>query len=209
MAINFDKLERIDQSRKDTVSGFIRCATNKHIPEEIIHICMLFYALVDRFDPKFIDSEILKLYEETQSVLRFSCHGQTNVYLTNIVDSGHHKWTFRIVKRTSLMAIGIWRVQTNVSPPIKYYFTDGYDDGYAYILSYGKSSAINGGHSDKNYGVKVNDGDMVEMILDFDESSLSFTVNGIDYGKSHDVKLGKYRAEVHIVGYLDQIQFLG
>ena len=210
MAMNFGKLERIDQFQRDTVSGFIRSTTNTHIPEEIIHICMLFYALIERFDPKCIDSKMIKINEETQSVVKIRGCGQPSAYLTNIVDSGHHKWKFRIVQRTSVMSIGIWRAQANVfPPPLDTYFTNGHDRGYAYSLSTGKSTAICGGQSAKKYGVRGKDGDIVEMILDFDESSLSFMVNGIEHGKSHDVTQGKYRAAVHLIGAGDEIQFLG
>ena len=208
MALNFGKLERIDQFQRDTVTGFIRSTTNKHIPEEIIHICMLFYALVDQFDPKCIDSKMIKINEETQSV-KIRGYGHPSAYLKNIVDSGHHKWKFRIVQRTSVMSIGIWRVQMNESPPLDTYFTYGHDKGYAYSLSTGMSTAICGAQSRTKYGVRGKDGDIVEMILDFDDLSLSFKVNGIDFGKSHDVTQGKYRAAVHLIGKGDEIQFIG
>ena len=208
MALDFAQLDRINQARKDTVTGFIRRTKNKHIPEEIIHICMLFYALVDQFDPKCVDSALIKLNEETQSVIHIKDYGQTSAYLTNIVDSGRHEWKFKIVQRRDVMLIGIWRVGENVSPPLNTYFTNGHDKGYAYSLSAGKRTTIRGGHSDSKYGVKGTDGDIVDMVLDFDKSSLSFRVNGINYGKSHDVKQGKYRAAVHLIGKGDQIQVL-
>ena len=109
----------------------------------------------------------------------------------------------------SHMLIGIWRVQKNVTPPLITYFTYGTNKGYAYSISAGKRTTVSGGHSDTEYGVKCCHGDIVEMILDFDELSLSFKVNGKDYGKSHGVTQDKYRAAIFMMGANDQVHFLG
>ncbi len=39
---------------------------------------------------------------------------------------------------------------------------------------------------------------IIEMIADFDSLTLSFIINGTDYGKSHDIKQAKYRAAVTV-----------
>ena len=36
------------------------------------------------------------------------------------------------------------------------------------------------------------------MYLDFDKFMLGYKINDIDYGKSHDVKKGRYRAAVYM-----------
>ena len=41
-------------------------------------------------------------------------------------------------------------------------------------------------------------GDIVSMHLDFEKLTLSFSVNGVDYGISHNIEPEKYRCAVHV-----------
>ena len=58
------------------------------------------------------------------------------------------------------------------------------------------------------YGVEVKNEDVVEMCLDMNTLVLSFSVNGIDYGKAFDVKQAKYRAFIVLGKKGNKIQLL-
>merc|ERR1712228_378981 len=196
MALTMGKKQNINQKTKDAVSGFIRHEFHADIPNEIAQICLLFYAIIDRFDPKCVSSRIT-LNEETQTVTQFH-YKKASCYLENIVESGRWEWKFQLVRTyTSSVRwamIGISKAQKFL--PMDTYFTIGHNQGYGYSTSDGRKTTVIGGYAAAPYGKKCVDGDIVEMILDFDELSLSFKVNGIDYGKSHYITHGKYRAAV-------------
>ena len=166
--------------------------------------------MCDRFDPNHI-SQATELDEYTQTLTQVENARPSSSYLENIVDSGRHQWTFKIVERRGTVIIGIWRVLQNEQPPLGHNFARGsYRQyrGYGYFVSKGLRTDKNCGVSDSPYGVVCKDGDIVEMILDFDELSLSFKVNGTDYGKCHDVKQDKYRAAVFLYEAGCKIQLL-
>ena len=43
------------------------------------------------------------------------------------------------------------------------------------------------------YGERPNNGSIIEMILNLDNLTLSYVINGTDYGKAFDIQRGKYR----------------
>ena len=46
------------------------------------------------------------------------------------------------------------------------------------------------------------------MIVDFNELSLCYKINKIDYGKAFDIKKGKYKVGVHLCFKDDWIKLL-
>ena len=51
----------------------------------------------------------------------------------------------------------------------------------------------------KSYGVKCNDNDIVEMIIDFDKRTIKYIINGKDYGVAFkELPKRKYRPLVHM-----------
>ena len=194
--------------RQSTVRGFIRQYSKKFIPVDIIHVCMLFYALYDRFDSKCISSK-MELNEETQSVMKIGDNKPVSAYLENITQSGLNKWKFKIVRRTGSMIIGVWRVTYNNDPMVDTCFTLGGNRGYGYSVNTAKITDVEyGWPTASRYGVKCRSGDVVEMVLNFYDLSLSFKVNGTDYGEAHRIKPDKYRAAVFMHQIGDEIQIL-
>ena len=90
--------------------------------------------------------------------------------------------------------IGIWLVNENNDTPMDIDFSN--DSPLCCALT--NSGQTRPWTDDcQNYGAKYVEGDIVEMILDFEGKELRFKVNDVDYGKSHDIKEGsKYRAAV-------------
>ena len=88
-----------------------------------------------------------------------------------------------------------------------------YDDdnkprGYVFAYNYGKLVHLNGTRCTTDYGIKCNDGDIIEMICDMDKLELKFIINNTDYGKAFDIKKAKYRAVVDMMGSGDSIMLL-
>ena len=128
MAQNSTNIEIVDQRTHDLVYGFIREASTCRIPEDIIHICICFYLITDRFDPNQPSKNIT--LDEDKQIVRpnatkvYGCFG--NAYLEQIVESGCHKWRFKILGYTRM--IGVWRVQKDTDPPRKLYLQRATED---------------------------------------------------------------------------------
>ena len=121
MALSFDKLKIIPNKSKLVVHGFIHqiedlLSQDTIIPDLVLNLCILFYALIDRFDPECIGSE-MELDEKTQCIV-LTTKKSNSAFLTNIFESGLHSWKFQINKclasRENLgfsQTIGIWKVE--------------------------------------------------------------------------------------------------
>ena len=114
---------------------------------------------------------------------------------------------------------GIWKVR-NLSdiPPYETFFTNyGHECAYGFIPSNGCIvDPVSGGGSGKKYGVRcIADIDQysgyeirrlkdyivgkvftIDMILNFEKLTLSFIINGINYGVSHNIEKVNYRAAI-------------
>ena len=66
------------------------------IPDLVLNLCILFYAFIDRFDPKCIGKS-MRLNEETQCINKVDT-GSRSAFLTKEFESGLRKWTFQINK---------------------------------------------------------------------------------------------------------------
>ncbi len=138
-----------------------------------------------------------------------------SAYLRKIVYSGQHHWKFRLnVITTSFIRIGIWKNDV--------YITGEYIN-HCSLNKYANTAYIFDGcgrinyHNHKptrysqfnSYGVVLNiNGTIVDMFVNFDSLELSFAINGINYGKSHDIDDCKYRAAISCRGQGTQIELL-
>ena len=197
------RLKKIRMKRKYTVYGFIReIEKDLEIPSGIIDLFIIFYGNgSDQWDSKLIPKNIVKLDKENQTVSQIS-GASSNVYMKRIVESGHHEWKMRLKYNKNVggsMMIGLWRIQKNKTPPIcDTYYTYGTEQGYGFHCSSGE--LINPQHGfgvTKEYGIKVTDS-IIDMIVDFHDLSLSFKIDGIDYGKAFDITQDKYRVAVYL-----------
>ena len=104
------------------------------------------------------------------------------------------------------MTIGIWKVSDNKEPPTHTFFTQ-HTSGYGLSVSSATLIDPNTGYSQwKEYGTKTKTGDKVEMILDIDQQTLKYIINGHDYGFAYDnIEKRKYRAALYNANYNDSI----
>ena len=85
-----------------TVYGFIKEAqqllptdiTYYIIPDLVIHTCLLFYFVNDRFDPDGY-GKYMKLDQDKQCMTQVK-RSSASALLSNIVEYGYHSWKFKI-----------------------------------------------------------------------------------------------------------------
>lgn len=206
--VHLKDLKKIEQSRKDAVFGYIRNnqLKDKEFPKEIILICILFFGKeIDSFDPKWKGAG-MTLSNDNRRV-EYKNSGMQSLYCKKIVESGYHEWKFKVVQTKTYggyFTFGLWRCSKNKNPPLNTYFTKGANQGYGYSVDAAKKSRITNGSCSEPFGVLAKSGDIVEMMVDFEQLTLCWKVNGESYGKSHDITQDKYRAAIYM-GYSNKI----
>eukprot|EP01084_Bolivina_argentea_P022832 42465_1 len=210
---NLNNLNKISQKRKKIVYGYIHkmqsvlFASNKGIiPKGIICICILFYGDLDKYDP-LMKAAGIKLSNDNMRAT--SQRGKAeSCMLTRNVETGYYSWKFKIKKVSGFMIIGIWMVGKETERAINTYFTiDG--SGYGYCCHFARITDPDSGFTNyADYAIKCKSGMIVEMFVDFDKLSLSYKVNGKQYGKSHDIVQHKYRAAVYMLCKGDCVEIL-
>lgn len=210
MALSLQNLTKIRDEKKHAVYGYIREQYQGEVPHGVILICILFYACAwDEWDRDHIVESII-LDEETGIVTQDRAT-KTSIFLKETVQSGIHSWKFKVIKcnnhECTTMHLGIWNIDSNHGkPPKSDTFYCGKASGYVFVSSTGHKKA--GNRSKEEYGEQCKDGTIIEMIVDFHKLSLSFMVNGTDYGKAYDIEPARYRAAVYLFVKGDSYQFL-
>ena len=216
MSHNLRNTELILQKRKDTVIGYIRKLKSLDIPSEVVNICIAFYGNgKDIFDPECI-SKYMTLTENGTIVSINDNFVTASAYLSVVVDSGIHKWKFKILAKPYGM-IGIYKVKNiNDKPLTNIAFTHN-GAGYGYcITDKTLSNPITGSTAGRNSGYGpgytsgygpdiIKSGQIIQMILNLNDLSLQFIINGMKYPKAFDIERCKYRAAVY--GYCANTKF--
>ena len=127
-----------------------------------------------------------------------------NAYLTNIISDGIYRWTFKIIDICDELNFGIWKTNSATKPDTVHRFFRDKDSGYAFEAKRGK--LMDPSYFDyvelESYAKCCNNGDVVEMILNLEDYTLSFKVNDIDYGVAFkDIEKTEYRAAIFIYAY--------
>ena len=192
------------------VSGFIRTKCNLLIPRELVELCILYYILKEKLkincDTSYHKQN--KISGANEDI--FINHYDKSVWnLTGNITlkSGKHHWRFQILKTENTcygdhdIQIGIQKIQDNEIKNAHFFdFNISY---HATFIFNTKSSFY---HKDKaykcvvtidwelykEYGKKVETGDIIDMYLDLDGTNkdnkgiLSFAVNDIQKGIARD-----------------------
>ena len=218
----FGKLKRVNKKSNLIVYGYLRqCETTifgelsksntyYNFPEIMLNICLIYYHIMDKWDKKYI-GETHKLSNDELSI-EVSANGFFSSFGTETASPpGKYVWKFKLnAIPTSFgdehneywgIILGVWKINSGPSPLVSTYWTDcgsggTWKYGYAYDITAGTlvdctgSNAATGGE----YGKKCSAGDMVEMCLDFDTSTLKLIINGKDMGVSHqDIEDTEYK----------------
>ena len=196
------------------------------IPDLIIYICLAFYYELAEWDIKYkskglqIKNTIITTtsYSYQTACLSTICNGQYNYY-----------WKFMIEQTIDKVhtdpwnnLFGIWKINkqiTNINELTDACFTDENGSGYAFISSVAKltDASVEGdycinGETDgelTKYAQPCVAGDIIEMYLDLKQLTLSYKINGKDYGIAFkDIEQTEYRAAIWVGGEGSAIKLL-
>lgn len=199
----------VDQKTKDTVSGFIRKIKNL-FPSDIARLCLLYYFVEEQFDPD--NCPKYQLSNNNKTVAKCGS-GSRNAYLTKIVNTGVHRWRFKLEYEDLNLPLSIGIFKTKTKGGLKQGYNNTAENfskknGYAVVVSYQRRARNKG--IGKAYGKRQSkSGDIYEMILDFNKRTLSFNVNDEFWGIAFDkIEQTSYRAVVCAGYWWDKFHLL-
>ena len=193
--------EIIDQNWKDLVNGWIRLnKSHKHIPKCVNQICCIFYFVQWDEWNKSLMSKVFTLDKNNDKML---CHsgksGLNTAFMTNIVSEGKHCWTFKVIKYVGCnLMFGIYYANLQRSNALTTYIGSMENTAYAFDFGYGELNIHKRRGEWIKYGIDINyletEQAEIEMRLDLNNLTLSYTINNFDYGVAFKVKRAKYCA---------------
>eukprot|EP01084_Bolivina_argentea_P167053 289998_1 len=189
----------IGQEYQDTVFGYIRINKNivQPIPQPIKHLSLLYYYESDQWDPQSTHKTI-KINGNTAQKVKGTFF--SNSYLTNVIKDAEHIWKFKVnFNKQSMrcLQIGIWKTKFRNAE------TDDYpnDGWYGYDVISGWISDPNSDEGwyavSVNTGVTAENGDIVEMRVNFKSLSLSYKI-GDDIIHAFKIENTAYRATISL-----------
>ena len=183
----------------DLISFYAKECMKDNLPQDIIRLIHLFWFMDYKFDTR--------LEHKSDRLLTISSQSMMSRSITSVdpIRDGTHILKFRIIKKAFEMIIGLCSNGNNYSystyDSLYHSGTDGRfttgGDGYGYMITSGLKSGPGGSYMEK-YGVIIDEGDVVVMIVDFINKSLSFRVNDEYLGISHYIDKDEYKAAVYM-----------
>eukprot|EP01084_Bolivina_argentea_P306944 530479_1 len=207
MALNKIKLNSIPQRNKDVVFGFTReqenVSNNNFImPQMIKYLCLLYLNQnKDEFDVDNNDKDI-KLNGNCVSTIHSMAHTIiSSCLLQNQVHQRKHIWKFKINKYNyQSTAIGIHNAKFEFTRD-KFFDIDENYNCPGYAMSFGGKKTDISSHNawGKSTGLQFKKGDIIDIILDFNEMKL-YGKKGDECVELFDIEKGTYRAAVTLRG---------
>ena len=204
--VDIKRIKNADKRSIFAVYGYIH-KYNPLFLDPIIDIILCFYYLADEWDAECIGSNLELI--DGKTVKRDSGFGCGSAFLTNTVSDGIFSWKFKIIEDSNELNFGIYKLKAG--PPSNIQgrrFFGQPNSGYTMDVADPSGKAILMDPTKKGcaplrpYCNSCNIGDVVEMILDCDECTLSFKINDIDYGVAFDnIEKTEYRAAIFMYTY--------
>eukprot|EP01084_Bolivina_argentea_P209043 356177_1 len=206
----FQKRNNVNNKSKLIVYGYLREFQNNtfgeiskinpyyNMPQIVENICLIYYYLYDKWDSQYI-AKVHTLNEKNQCIEHTGEPFYQSSFCSTIADCGKYHWKFKIKhvpKQHGWIVIGIWKTMSKRKPPIHTYFTEGdsYDSGYGYVVTEANITNASGGGRGGSYGVTCKSGDIVDMLLNFDNLTLKYSVNDKDMGIAFLITNTPYKA---------------
>ena len=203
---------------KDTVFGFIRQVQSilpddnvyYTIPTLVTHWILLYFFIKESFDPE-AHSKKLELSKDNFIVTVKETgdnYEAITAYLRNVIKSGTHQWTFKIIhcEATYTIVIGIWDNKHGLDSEHAIYSIDSCEKSYGWCVSGGWLSR---NEEYEDYGPdKCQTGDIVDMIVDLDKLELKYRLNGKDYGVANQIGKGEYKAVISLYFKQDALELM-
>lgn len=219
----FEEIKHIDAKTKDTINGYLRRLQSLLPSNTIYHVntpaliccwCLLYFHVKESFDKENVD-EYCSLSGDDKIVTKIKkdLFASNSTFLTNIVESGVHKWTFKLVQVNRLaLVIGVWKGKELDQDKRTSLILDGCSKNYAYGYMVTHKLLIPGENNNRILDwtdYKCKSGDILEMFLDLYKRELSYSVNDIPLGIAYqDIEQTCYRAAVTLWDRGDCVELL-
>ena len=141
MPFDLTRFKKINVKHKMTVFGYINAIQSLfptdnsyyQIHDLIKQTCTIFYAPIHEWDTEFINAEVVKVIQETNSIIhtkRIDGMCSSSSFLKETFKSGIHHWRFRIdqcldIGESWSSTIGIWKTKARITDnyPLRSIFT--------------------------------------------------------------------------------------
>ena len=219
----FEEIKHIDSKTKDTINGYLRrlqsllplnTIYHTNTPALISCWCLLYFHVNESFDKEKVD-EYCTLSGDNKIVTKVkkNLFESNATFLTNIVESGVHKWTFKLVRVYRLaLVIGVWKDKKWNKYGKNSLILDGSSRHRAYGYMVTHKLLIPGEDSNRILEWaehKCKSGDILEMCLDLHRRELSYSVNDMSLGIAYqDIEQTSYRAAVSLWDRGDCVELL-
>ena len=209
-----EAIERMDDNTKNVIFGYIHSLEKKYkeiiVPQLIIYICAAFYYIMDEFDDKLVAKDVVFTDDNacihSEGVLG---GGWRTVYGKCICkDNEIYNWKIKFVdvdlsktNNTWKTIFGIIKNDDELMKSKLQTFFIGDKDSYGFVGSQGMKTQTPYTSEGIKYGeILQNAGDIIEIVLDLNNYTLSYIMNGTDYGVAYEVESNvEYRLAVGIV----------
>ena len=211
MALKANKIKQIPQTNKDLAFGYLRENEQKsraNYPQLIKYLILLYSNRQDHFDPNATHKQI----EIEGNTITGRWNKRAHSFLKNIVIEGIHIWKFRYHQDLDddfewpEGCVGIWKTKSGVpdvgGTPIDGPYESKICTGYIITMDGYRTDATDPGtYSQHKFRPEVKDGDIIEMILDFNKLILTFKINDEIKAKIDGIENTAYRAAVATFEY--------
>ena len=196
-----NKLKKISQRNKDLSFGYLRENEDKsksNYPQLIKYLVLMYSNAQDQFDRN-------AAHPSTQIDGNCIMHTEDDAYFTtylkNVVTEGIHQWKFRFEDDVGFHcgSIGIGKatsITEHADGSIDNRKCNGTCTGYQISMNGQKTHPNNTWFNDKGFASEVQNGDIVEVMLDFNKLMVIFKINEIAKVEFHDIENVPYRAGV-------------
>ena len=202
--LSFERLEYAQKGIIYSVYGYAHgIHLSKTVPNVIIDIILCFYYLNDEWDKNKVGLQFpTDTCVQLGPVNSYQCGA---AFLSKTISQGIASWTFRIVKMCNEVNIGVAKTSFAHHHRGSSRFFNNNNDSYVWRASKKgmlMDPARRGPHDLRQYGKTCVDGDIVDMILNMEERTLSFKINDTDYGVAFsDIEKTEYKAAVFMYAY--------
>ena len=207
MTLKQSKLNQIPTRNKDLAFGYVNECEKKYrssIPSMIKYLCLIYSNQnKDEFDPENTHKQ-LTINENCLAwggnIPNGGLPCTRTSLLSNVIDKGINLWKFRVNDIRCDGLIGIRRKDKCFNDDIWFDEEEDNDESAGYGL-FGCARLTNPENCKiaamgRRYGQAFEFEDIIEMRLDCIEWTLSYTIDGTDFGKAFDIEPNMYRAAI-------------
>ena len=199
--------------REFMVAGYVRNITIMnnvlYVPNEIIQIIHLFARLCDEWSRKYSLGEAEIIDNNIDAIVRIKTDNMMTVFGSNVISQGIYKWQIKIIKMKHNSEdesghppyIGI--IEDDEKLLQRHNINTNWDRcGYQLSTSVALYGGNRNNHAEeRDYQCKwKNDQDILEIELDLNERTISFTLNGKYFGVAFwNIKKANYRLTMTVL----------